>query len=181
MSFALDHESIPDGLLGVFERSRTPLTLVDPALDDQPLVTINEAFCRVTGYSPDQALGRNCRFLQPPGGAGPVRTRIKDFIADEQAREDRFIIANRTHDGDPFLNAVYLAKLRHPSGRQLILGSQFAVRTGREQAGAYEMALRDDLGSLSSVLSEEQWVMMGSMQAIANTATLLARHRLETD
>ena len=29
-------------------------------------IFVNDAFCRVTGYARDEALGRNCRFLQGP-------------------------------------------------------------------------------------------------------------------
>ena len=42
------------------------ITIADPNLPDCPLMYVNEAFCRMTGYDQDEILGRNCRFLQGP-------------------------------------------------------------------------------------------------------------------
>ena len=48
------------------------ITIADPNLPDCPLMYVNEAFCRMTGYDQDEILGRNCRFLQgPETGPGP--------------------------------------------------------------------------------------------------------------
>jgi PAS domain S-box-containing protein len=38
----------------------------DARLPDNPIVACNEAFCALTGYSQDEVLGRNCRFLAGP-------------------------------------------------------------------------------------------------------------------
>ena len=154
------------------------MSLADASLADQPLIAVNDAFCAMTEYEPQQVLGRNCRFLQPAGGAGPVRDRIRAFIADPASEEGRFVIPNVTRTGEPFLNIVYMGKLRGPEGQALILGSQFADRTGHERATVYEKALRADLTTLSEVVSEGNWVLLGSMQAIANTNQLLAKHYL---
>ena len=35
-------------------------------MPDCPLMYVNEAFCRMTGYERDEIIGRNCRFLQGP-------------------------------------------------------------------------------------------------------------------
>ncbi|MGR8952281.1 MAG: PAS domain-containing protein, partial [Gammaproteobacteria bacterium] len=40
------------------------VTLVDPDLDDMPVVYANKAFENMTGYSQEDMVGRNCRFLQ---------------------------------------------------------------------------------------------------------------------
>lgn len=180
MAFCLESATIPPGLLEVFSRSGTALTLADQNLPDQPLIAVNTAFCRMVGYSSEQVLGRNCRFLQPPGGAGPVRQRIRRYIANNDEAEARFVIANMNYAGEPFLNIVYMAKLVGPdTGSRLILGSQFADRTGGERARLYEKALREDLTALSEVVSEHNWMLLGSMQAIANTSRLLAQHQFD--
>ena len=178
VTYCLDSARLPPGLIRVFDRSGIALSLADMAGPDQPLIAINEAFCRVTEFEPDQVLGRNCRFLQPPGGAGPVRERMRSFFADASADEARFVIPNVTRTGKPFLNIVYMAKLRHRDVGDLILGSQFADRTGHGDAAVYEKALRADLTTLSEVVSEGNWMLLGSMDAIANTTRILAQHYL---
>src|SRR3954449_10173460 len=41
-------------------------TLADAKAEDLPLVWVNPAFEATTGYSAEEAVGRNCRFLQGP-------------------------------------------------------------------------------------------------------------------
>jgi len=40
------------------------VTVADARLPDSPLVYVNDAFTRMTGYTRAETLGRNCRFLQ---------------------------------------------------------------------------------------------------------------------
>lgn len=39
------------------------ITISDPDREDNPLIYVNDAFERLTGYSRAAVLGRNCRFL----------------------------------------------------------------------------------------------------------------------
>ena len=54
------------------------VTLADVRDPELPLVYVNEAFTRLTGYTSDDALGRNCRFLQGPGTEPAAVQRIRD-------------------------------------------------------------------------------------------------------
>ena len=40
------------------------IAIADARLPDQPLIHVNEGFCRISGYSREEVLGKNCRFLQ---------------------------------------------------------------------------------------------------------------------
>ena len=53
------------------------ITIADPNLPDCPLMYVNEAFCRMTGYDQDEILGRNCRFLQGPETDKATLARIR--------------------------------------------------------------------------------------------------------
>lgn len=179
MFHGLTYRQFPSGLLGVFDRSRTALSLADCTLPDTPLVLVNDAFCTLTGYPPEEALGKNCRFLQGDRDCGPVRMRIRQFLADPVQEDARFAIPNVTREGEPFLNIVYMAKIRKKDGTELILGSQFGMRDDKLKVGGYEAALGQDLVSLGDILREDDFVLLGSMEAVAQTAALLARYRLE--
>ena len=179
MARCMDGHRCPKGVLEVFERSRSALTLVDPTLDDQPLVMINKRFCEATRYPFEEALGRNCRFLQRNEDCGNEKVRIREFLSDRTKLEGRFILPNRTRDGELFLNVIYLSRLRRSGQPDLILGSQFVASKGEAAMRAYEFALQDDLVSLGAALNEQNWMLMGSMQAVANTSRLLAQHQLD--
>ena len=40
------------------------ITIADAADPDLPLIYVNDAFEKITGYPPAEVIGRNCRFLQ---------------------------------------------------------------------------------------------------------------------
>ena len=62
--------------------SGTGFMLADPRLPDAPLVYVNRSFLAMTGYTADEVLGRNCRFLQgrdtDPGPIDELRRAIAD-------------------------------------------------------------------------------------------------------
>ena len=57
------------------EDDPVPLAVADALLPGLPLVHVNRAFLALTGYERDEALGRNCRFLQT-GLPGPATTGL---------------------------------------------------------------------------------------------------------
>lgn len=144
LSVALGVKNLRDLLVRAAEQGRNAVCLSDITLPDQPVVWVNEAFTRITGYSFAQTVGRNCRFLQdgltgPSGGlrngasgsaegaassgsaaagaASDVRAsarRIRELIDARQA--GTVVIANRRVDGSVFYNALALSPLPDPSG-----------------------------------------------------------------
>lgn len=58
-----------DPFAAAVRATRMPMVITDPSQSDNPIVFCNEAFQALTGYSQDEVLGRNCRFLK-------VRTAI---------------------------------------------------------------------------------------------------------
>ena len=88
------------------------VTIVDLQAPDQPLVFVNEAFCRLTGYTARQVLGRNCRFLQHPDVDPLALGVLREAIAQRAAV--RTVLHNRRRDGSDFWNALQLVPLaRH--------------------------------------------------------------------
>lgn len=181
MVFRLADYPCSPAVLQVLRESTVALTLVDLALPDQPLVAVNRQFCVVTGYEPEFALGRNCRFLQPETGARQQAEKIKEFLSSQTPAAGRFVIPNVMSDGTPFINLVYLAKLTPSSGRRLVLGSQFALSAGEIEGSRYDQALKRDLDLMAQNSGSPEWLMAGSMAAISNTAALVIQHRLNEE
>jgi PAS domain S-box-containing protein len=89
-------------------------TVSDPSLPDNPIVYASEGFLVLTGYTRDQVLGRNCRFLQGP----KTDQRMVDVIRRGVAKgEDTSVcLLNYKQDGTPFWNQFFVAALRDARG-----------------------------------------------------------------
>lgn len=60
--------------------------LSDPHLPDNPIVYASQGFLSMTGYSREEIIGRNCRFLQ-----GPDTDRRTVLMIREACREERAV------------------------------------------------------------------------------------------
>jgi PAS domain S-box-containing protein len=95
----------------------TGITLADPSREDCPIVFLNPAFTEITGYTAEEALGRNCRFLQgPETDRGAVR-RIHRAIERAEAVTVEFI--NYRKDGRRFWNELRIAPVHDRDGKLL--------------------------------------------------------------
>ncbi len=61
-----------DPFAAAVRATRMPMLITDPRQPDNPIVFVNDAFRRLTGYVREETLGRNCRFLQGPGRTRPM-------------------------------------------------------------------------------------------------------------
>jgi PAS domain S-box-containing protein len=99
------------------QMSRMPMVLADPHRPDYPLIFCNQAFCRLTGYSESEVLGRNCRFLQgqltDPSASGLLREAL---AAKTGAHVELW---NYRKDGTPFWNSMFMSPVFNPEGRLL--------------------------------------------------------------
>ena len=90
-------------------------TISDPTQPDDPLVWVNPAFERVTGYSTAEALGRNCRFLQGPETDREAVRSIREALAEGRTVADTLL--NYRKDGTPFWNQVVISPVLDAEGR----------------------------------------------------------------
>jgi PAS domain S-box-containing protein len=97
------------------------LILTNPDLEDNPIVYANAAFTRLTGYTIEAAVGRNCRFLQGPATEPDRVTRLREAVA---AGHDIAIeITNHRADGSAFLNRLTITPIRDEGRLALFLGT----------------------------------------------------------
>ena len=96
------------------ESADNGIALVDAHAPDLPLVYVNPAFERITGYTASEVLGRNCRFLQGPERAQEALEEVRAAITDQ--RETRVMLRNYRRDGQLFFNQFSLAPVRGDDG-----------------------------------------------------------------
>ncbi|MDL5157453.1 SpoIIE family protein phosphatase [Actinomycetospora termitidis] len=90
-------------------------TISDPDRAQNPLVWVNPAFTRLTGYDLDEVLGRNCRFLQGPNTDPTSIARIRSALADERPITE--VLLNYRRDGTAFWNQVSISPVFDGGGR----------------------------------------------------------------
>jgi len=89
-------------------------TISDPRQPDCPLVYVNPAFEHTTGYRWQDAVGRNCRFLQSPDTDPAAVQQVRDLLR-EQAH-GTVTMLNLRKDGTPFWNELTLSPVYDGAG-----------------------------------------------------------------
>ncbi|GAB7193075.1 SpoIIE family protein phosphatase [Kineococcus sp. NUM-3379] len=90
------------------------LVVTDPRRPGNPLVWVNEAFTRTTGYTAADVLGRNCRLLQGPGTDPGAVERLRHAV--EHGEAATVTLLNHRADGTPFWNEMSLTPVRDAAG-----------------------------------------------------------------
>jgi PAS domain S-box-containing protein len=62
------------------------IVISDMSVPGAPMVYVNPPFCRCTGYAREEAVGRNCRFLQGPDTEFESLRVIRSTLAKAQLR-----------------------------------------------------------------------------------------------
>lgn len=113
----------------------SPLAAVvtNPRKPDNPIEAVNLAFCKLTGYSQDEIIGRNCRFLAGPETEPWVTAELREAIVGRRSALTE--ILNYRRDGTAFINGVMITPLFGPDGELAwFLGSQ--VDLGPKASGS---------------------------------------------
>ncbi|OAN62231.1 PAS domain-containing protein [Sphingomonas sp. TDK1] len=170
---------LPSALRDYFESSPVALSLGE-AVGDHPLLLTNQRFRDLTGYASNEIAGKNCRFLQGDSDNREARTRIHAFLDDDAQTSVRTAIVNFRKDGTPFVNLLYMSKLRALTGEvRYIFASQFDVsRTQPERLAEYDNVLGQTIARLAPVVAESGIAVEGTLITIANTAATIAQAKM---
>lgn len=130
-----DSAVFDDGSFDGFARAQVSMVLTNPHLEDNPIVYVNDAFTRTTGYARSATIGRNCRFLQGEDTDKAAVDIIRTAIAQEQnAAVD---ILNYKANGAPFMNRLIVSPIADAKGvTQYFVGIQKELRNGERDPGA---------------------------------------------
>ena len=163
-----------DILRAVVSISPLSMVLVDPYQPDLPVIFCNRAFCRLTGYSEQETLGRNCRFLQGPETEYAAVQVLADALAVQQ--EAQVELWNYRKDGSRFWNSMFVGPVFDNDGRLLYyFGSQIDATARREVDEAKARVQRmDTLGSMAAGIAHEvnnlMTVVVGSAERLRSNA-----------
>ncbi|KAK5134442.1 hypothetical protein LTR08_006489 [Meristemomyces frigidus] len=102
--------------------------LTDPAKADNPIVFASDGFVKVTGYTRNEIIPRNCRFLQSRHTDRAAVKRLKAAI--DKREESVELLLNTKKNGEPFWNLLYTTPLFDAHGNLVFfLGGQINCST----------------------------------------------------
>jgi PAS domain S-box-containing protein len=173
--------------------TRVSFTISDPTQPDNPLVWVNPAFTATTGYSFDDVVGKNCRFLQGP------RTDRRTVADLRRGLDDNLPITttllNYRKDGTTFWNELSISPVLDRDGHVThFVGVQADVTARVDAQHARDAALADSevaAGRLS-LLADFARRLTGSLEGedilevladtvVPHMATWCAIHLIEED
>lgn len=121
-----------DPFASAVRATRMPMLITDPRKDDNPIVFANASFSRLTGFSHDEIVGRNCRFLQGPDTDQGAVDKIRKAIAERRPIELELL--NYRKDGSRFWNRLLVSPVFDDDGAlTYFFASQFDVTLERER------------------------------------------------
>jgi len=117
---------IPQILSKILDSSVNGITLADPDMEDMPLVYVNKAFESMTGYTMEEVVGKNCRFMQGEEREQKERYMMQEAIKNNESIEITF--KNYRKNGELFYNHLEMSPLFDSNGNVLYyLGVQLDV------------------------------------------------------
>lgn len=101
-------------LQAALERIEDGFAISDMQQPDQPLIYVNPGFTQLTGYTAQEVVGQNCRFLQGAERDQHALTIVRNAL--QRSEPCYVILRNYRKDGTPFWNELALYPLLDQQG-----------------------------------------------------------------
>ena len=141
----------------VVDASKHGVVIVDVLDPAQPVISVNPAFERITGYAAAEVLGRNCGFLQQDDREQKPLDKLRSAVQNNSACE--VLLRNYRRDGSLFWNELFIAPVFDQEHRLIEFIGLLNDVTARQ---AYESEL-------------EQLARYDSLTQLANRTSLMDR------
>ena len=133
-------------LLGaVVENATFGVSIADMRQDDYPLIYVNDAFSRITGYPKERASGFNCRFLRGPETDPHTVAEISRAIREGRSFSCELI--NYRMNGEKFWNRLTIYPFGGVPGKpDFFVGNQLdisKIRNYSRVAGGRLLTMRE--------------------------------------
>jgi PAS domain S-box-containing protein len=177
-----------DLFTAAFRSANMAMVVTDPHQADNPIVMANDAFARLTGYSTQEVIGRNCRFLQGPNTDEATVRALQAALATGQGADVE--ILNYRKDGKPFWNSLVISPIRNASGEPTYFFASQSDISAKKQTEAELIRAKDlleqqvfgrtrdlqtALDQKTALLHEVDHRVKNSLQVIASLVLLNAR------
>ncbi|MGC2775754.1 MAG: response regulator [Bradyrhizobium sp.] len=172
-----------DIFFAAVETTRMPMIVTDPRQNDNPILFANRAFLEMTGYSPGEIVGANCRFLQGPDTDRDTIAAIRSAIANRQ--DIAVEILSYRKNGAAFWNALFISPVYNRDGDLVyFFASQLDVSRRRDAESALIQSQKmEAIGQLTGGIAHDfnniLQVIIGYTETLQGAVAELApRHTL---
>ncbi len=172
------HSGQSDIFFAAVKTTRMPMIVTDPRQPDNPIVFCNEAFSFMTGYSEQEILGTNCRFLQGPETDRDVVAQVRAAV--ERRDEIAVELLNYRKNGSTFWNALFVSPVYDDAGELVyFFSSQLDISRRREAEDAlHEAQKMEAVGKLTGGIAHD---FNNLLQVIIGYADILEARVDEND
>jgi len=138
-------------LQSMIDASNDGIVVAEQEGDDTILIYVNAAFERLTGYTRNEILYQDCRFLQADDRDQLGRARIRRALAEGQPCRE--VLRNYRKDGSAFWNELSITPVHNAADqRTYFIGIQKDVSRQVE----LERALAEAQAQLAMLKSDER-------------------------
>lgn len=152
-----------------FSRAQVSIVVTNPHLDDNPIVYVNQAFTRQTGYARSVSIGRNCRFLQ---GEKTEKAAVDMIRAGVENQDSVSVdILNYRANGEPFMNRLVIAPIFDAEGNtRYFMGIQKELRPGERDLSADK--INTELMEIQNRVQSDMSIIIGMIRQQSGTTSV---------
>ena len=169
-----------DPFAAAIRATRMSMIITDPRRADNPIVFVNDAFLRLSGYGRDEVIGKNCRFLQGPKTDKAAIAEIRTAIADKT--DVAVDILNYRKDGSTFWNALYISPVSNDKGElQFFFASQLDVSDRKRSEhritadkDRFEKAVKERTAELEAALEAQTTLLHEVDHRVKNNLQMIS-------
>lgn len=157
-------------LAAAIQGSSSGFAIADATRPERPLIYVNSAFEEISGYTAEEVLGENCRFLSAEPVDGAERSRLRAAVRDNAPGQ--FLLRNQRKDGSLFWNELTLFPVENEAGRIVNLVATQNDVSGRVEAAAERDKTRAQMARALTATEDAFLVLEpGHVVAFSNDAT----------
>ncbi|MEO6522953.1 MAG: ATP-binding protein [Mucilaginibacter sp.] len=153
-------------LIAALSASISGIVITDWLQNDNPIIFCNSAFEEMTGFSQDEILGKNCRFLQAENRDQIGRFKLQEALS--AGTECHVELANYRKDGTMFYNELYIAPIKNHHGivtHYIGIQNDITVRKQKEISLELELNLQKQKDEFTNLASHELRTPITSLRA----------------
>ncbi|MEB3883206.1 PAS domain S-box protein [Lyngbya sp. CCY1209] len=157
--------------------SSNGIAIADPTLPDNPLIFVNPAFERNTGYKAAEVLGKNCRFLQGKDRRQPALKTLRNALKNRQSCT--VVLRNYRRDGSLFWNELTISPIFDSRGNLThYLGIQNDITASKQVQEQLQKQVKREqlLATLTRRIRESL-----DLESILNTTVTEVKNLLDAD